>query len=768
MAEKKSSSLKIIALVALSLFAVVSLAAIYYASTLVSDEEVRKIVLQQIEKTFPAASVELGELNVSAGFNFHFNMESLKISLEDTQLGSDLVSLSGVVVKVPVWAILTGGGEIDININEPKLDYREKEESSNWSRAMAGNTSSKNTSAKMKEDSVGELGASSTLLTLPVFLTKSSLNLRIKDIALGYATEDTSGSVILSKFLIKNINLETPTAFEIDSDLSLSMKDDKASFSTLIIGEFNIFELLSNKRLPLKAMVRTNKIKLPGMTSDLGELRTDIQISLEENGSLQGALKNVLEGITADLDFSLNKGELKIFNIKIAAQVGQLLKISNHKGSEISAGKSQLLATGSLKIDQEGKIVPLLNFKLDPAIVYQYDSVPAQITAEGTYQKNNIEVNVQTDVFSGVVTTKISGKHNLNEIFDLAQLQPFRTVITANNLKIPGKFIKDQLYSNSKNINDNKTVESDQTEVDEATVATPFVLPPGRITMNMNNVLFDDKELTAVGNFVLSGNSITTDALTFNYARGEGKLTHVTKIENEAMKHQFDFSLKNFDLSGIDPFLPAFVGGTKGIFNSSIKGSATTGLRPSQTRYDTVISVDATNGEVVALDISDQLNSIIQKIPLLKDKVGDEKSFDFDGKFQKLSVRSKATDKKIDFSRLSFVGMGNKVEMSGEGVLYPPPHNGQSQVILNVTERSGKISKIMLDSIGDNTLPIRLSGPGLSLAPDYEYTLNRLAKTAMKKKGSKKIEEVKVKAKEKLNEKLKEKGAEKLKRLLGR
>ena len=46
-----------------------------------------------------------------------------------------------------------------------------------------------------------------------------------------------------------------------------------------------------------------------------------------------------------------------------------------------------------------------------------------------------------------------------------------------------------------------------------------------------------------------------------------------------------------------------------------------------------------------------------------------------------------------------------------------------------------------MKNTGSKVLPMKLSGPGFDLKPDYSYTINRLAKGAIKTKGEEKVKE---------------------------
>ena len=61
---------------------------------------------------------------------------------------------------------------------------------------------------------------------------------------------------------------------------------------------------------------------------------------------------------------------------------------------------------------------------------------------------------------------------------------------------------------------------------------------------------------------------------------------------------------------------------------------------------------------------------------------------------------------------------------------------------INFTDFTGKISDVLQQNVGTKVLPLRVSGPGFDMKPDYSYTISKLAKGAFKAKGEEKIKEV--------------------------
>ena len=163
-----------------------------------------------------------------------------------------MISVDQLVVKVPFWAILTGGGQVEIKLDAPQMNYQEFAEGNNWTYAMGGKKTPEELKADEKkaeekaQDNKDDNG-SSAASALGIF-GKSKINVKLSDVSVKYGLRDNSkGELKVSRFLIKGLNFESSTAFEVASTANFIMKDQsKVSFDTLAIGQFNISDLIKN------------------------------------------------------------------------------------------------------------------------------------------------------------------------------------------------------------------------------------------------------------------------------------------------------------------------------------------------------------------------------------------------------------------------------------------------------------------------------------------------------------------------------------------
>ena len=71
--------------------------------------------------------------------------------------------------------------------------------------------------------------------------------------------------------------------------------------------------------------------------------------------------------------------------------------------------------------------------------------------------------------------------------------------------------------------------------------------------------------------------------------------------------------------------------------------------------------------------------------------------------------------------------------------LYPLSKSKKGIVEMNIVDKGEKLIKNLKKNIGSDTLPMRLTGYGLDLKPDYGYTIRKASKGAIKTQGKKQV-----------------------------
>ena len=666
-----------------------------------------------------------------------------------------MMSVDQMVLKVPIWSILSGSGVIDVKLDAPVINYHEFPEGNNWTYAM-GDTASKEKKAEEKKakDKKEESAATSSL----GMFGKSKINVKFSDVAVKYFLRDSSkGEIKVSRFLIKGLNFESSTAFEVASSAHFVMKDQSSvSFDTLAIGEFNVADLVKNGSVSSVVIVKVNNIAKSGLEWKFPEITTNIDFLLKKEGELSGNITTTFESQNKiSAKFKMTKEiEISDFNMEIILKdIAAMMGLDK----SIDLTKSKLSAKGSIIYGEDKKINANMNFAISPGIAYSKEGLVASTVVSGDFKSSDISVKVKTDVLGGQVTTSINGQFNPNEKFDISKLKPFDIRVVAAGMKIPEKLIRAKLWDKKSEavIAEEKEKEKEQEKEKEKEEAAhkkiaengepekaPMGIPPSVVNLDWSNINIGGEDFSGHGKIITSMNSIAIDNTSFKFSKGSGKLSQTMIIGKSSNNSKFNFEMANLNLSSFKAFLPPVVENFTGTFTGKVNGSATMFKNEKPPVYDVSVLADAKNGEIKKLNISDYINPLLANIPVVKDKVKD-KQLKIDGNFETLNMKGRFTNALYSISSFNFMGINKKVQITGSGDIYPLPGSGKTSTMdINFTDFTGKISDVLQQNVGTKVLPLRVSGPGFDMKPDYSYTISKLAKGAFKAKGEEKIKEV--------------------------
>lgn len=760
----KSNKLKILGIVGL-VFVILFGGIFYYASTKLRPEEIKKMAILQTQKVFPKAEISLGSVNIGWGLNFKVNIEKLSLKTTKDNQKVDMMSVDQMVVNVPFWAILTGSGVIEIKLDAPAMNYHEFAEGNNWAYAMGDQKKleeKKSDDKKTNEKSEDNGSTTSSSQALGIF-GSSKINLKLSDVAVKYSLRDNSkGEIKISRFLIKGLNFETTTAFEVASTASFVMKDNsKVSFDTMVIGEFNIADLMKNGSVSSLVIVKINNIAKTGLEWKFPEIITNVDVLLKKDGELSGKMTTTFESQNKiSANFKMTK-QIEISNINAEIILKDVAAIMGLDKS-IDLSKAKLLAKGSLLYGEDKKINANINFAISPGISYSKEGIIASTTMAGDFKGSDLSVKVKTDVLDGQVNTSVSGQFNPNEKFDMAKLKPFDIRIVASGMKIPEKIIRAKLWDRKadevgatsvKTTNaENKKMEKGS--ADEATTAiattttavspeaSTMGLPPSSVSLDWNNINIGGEDFSGHAKIVTSLAAIAVDNMTFKFSKGTGKLSQIMTLNKNSSESKFNFEVANLNLSSFKAFLPPFVENFSGNFTGKVNGSAVMFKNNKPPTYDVTVIADAKKGEIKKLNLSDYINPMLANIPVVKDKMKD-KQIKIDGNFETFTMKGRFTNEQYNLSSFEFIGLDKKVQVTGSGEIYPQPTSAKlSAMDVNFVDNTGKISDVLQQNVGTKVLPMRLTGKGFDLKPDYAFTVSKLAKGALKTKGEEKLKEV--------------------------
>lgn len=734
----KSNKLKILGIV-LAVAVLLFGGLFYYASTKLQPEEIKKIAIEQAKKTFPKADVTLQTVDIGWGLNFNINLQKFSIKTSKDDHVIDMMSVDELVVKVPIWAIITGSGIVEIKMDAPVMNYHEFAEGNNWTYAMG---EKKSDEEKKKEESKNEGGANSAL----GIFGKSKINVKLSEVAVRYTLRDNSnGEVKVSRFLIKGLSFESSTAFELASQAKFLMKDHSTvSFDTIVIGEFNIADLIKNGSVSSTVIVKVSNISKTGLEWKFPEITTNLDLLLKKGGELSGKITTSFESQNKiSANFKMTKSvEITDINADVI-----LKDVSAIMGTEktIDMSKAKLKASGSLIYTEDKKINANLNFFVAPGIVYSKEGMTASTIVNGEFKGKDLFVKIKSEAMEGQVNTTIAGVIDPGEKFDMTKLKPFDIRILASGMKLPEKFIRAKLWDKKTEdvqaAEDKKKTEAVKNPPSSIASAPPVVLPPSNIIIDWNNISIGGEDFSGHGKIVTSAAAIAIDNMTFKFSKGTGKLSQTMNLNKLTNDSKFNFEVSNLNLNSFKAFFPPFIENFSGTFTGKVNGTASMFKTNRPPVFDVNVVADAKNGEIKKLNISDYINPLLANIPVVKDKVKD-KQVKIDGNFETLTMKGRFTSSQYTISTFDFVGINKKVQISGSGEIYPHGGSKQSTMEVNFVDNTGKISDVLQQNVGTKVLPIRVAGNGFDLKPDYGYTVSKLAKGAIKTRGQEEMKKI--------------------------
>ncbi len=732
----KSNKVKVLG-IALSVFVILVGGLFYYASTKLRPEEIKKIAIEQTQKIFPRAEVTLQNVSIGWGLNFNVNLEKFAFKTTKDNQKVDMMSVDQLVVKVPLWAILTGSGIVEIKLDAPEMNYHEFPEGNNWTYAMGDKKSPEE--KKKEEEKNGETVSNSAL----GFFGKSKINVKLSDVSVKYALRDNSkGDIKVSRFLIKGLNFESSTAFEVASSAKFTMKDQSiVAFDTIAIGEFNIADLVKNGSVSSLVIVKVNNISKTGLEWKFPEITTKIDLLLKKDGELSGNLATSFE---SQNKISANFKMAKQIDITDIAADIVLKDVAAIMGLDktIDLSKAKLTARGNVAYGEDKKINANMNFGITPGIVYSKDGVVSNTIVTGDFKGHDLSVKVKTEILEGQVNTSVAGTFDPNEKFDIAKLKPFDIRIVASGMKVPEKLIRSKLWDKKTEDTEAAQAEGKKGAAKVQASAPPLGLPPSSVNVEWGNINIGGEDFSGRGKIITSLTSIAIDNMTFKFSKGTGKLSQTMILGKNSSESKFNFEMANLNMSSFKAFLPPFIENFSGTFSGKVNGSATIYKNAKPAGYDVNVLADAKNGEIKKLNLSDYINPLLANIPVVKDKVKD-KQVKIDGNFETLTMKGHFTNDHYSISAFDFIGINKKVQVSGSGEIYPIPGSSKlSSMDVSFVDNTGKISDILQANVGTKILPIRVTGPGFDMKPDYGYTVSKLAKGALKTKGQEEIKKV--------------------------
>jgi len=679
---------------------ILSIAGFYFfITTQIQPEKIKKLVISSLEDNLKGSKVSLGALSYSLGRKINFEINSLKV---ESQNKTDLY-LETLNVKVPIYSILTSGGVVDIIFDSPQFFLStNKRAETNWSLLM--NTKSKKKSQNVKID-------------LPKFLEKSKINIKVKNFV--FNDVDKSENYNLDKIIFKNVNFKKTTAFEISSNFNKVMSDFSIKTNFVLIGEVHIKELIEQRNSKSNIMINLNSIelnerklpktKLSGVVSFKGQNAIYLDIRNDIDSVLRGEIKaNITPRNISVESFSQ---ELFIKNALVfLPEVEKTIK------KELNFNDSTLITSGVLSFDLDKSILKsFINIKTSKNILLKNSPEPLEFGVQLNTLDQELKSTIDLKGFEGTGQVLIKSKLS-NKLDKLSQLDTVKIDVNLNDLNF--KLAPYQLMKEDK---EKKTVDN----VDEEQDLDLSFLPTMVFNIKSNLLQLNGSPFTLDIKSKLEKNifSLTNMQFIFNESGMiAGKGTYMFKDN----KLNLTADITKLSLDDVRSFLPTELQKVYGTLESksSLKASLNKHIR-----YNIASTLEIRDGKVEDLDLNEYLRPILEsyKIPIDKNN----KNLNLSSGFKSFDSKLEINNKKIEIKSSMLLGNNNEYSLATKGKIYFE-QDSQSKLFcdLYVKDYSKELSRVSTNK----SFPILLEGPGVSVVPNVNYSLNKLSKRVFKTK----------------------------------
>ncbi|MBK23659.1 MAG: hypothetical protein CME70_06600 [Halobacteriovorax sp.] len=701
----------------------------FYVQKKLNPEALKTEIYNYVSNNYPNLELEISQIEIGLGLTSDIGLKEVKLKNKGEAIPSELLTLNHCEIKVPLLNILTGGGTLKIFFKSPTLNYISKNKSTNW---LEGLKKKINTGVAENKGG-GEVEQKS----FPSLLANSQINAQFLNLKIKHQENEKNNTYEFDKFQLNDVGIKRPTAFNLVSKININNKESIVEFNLKSVGELNLKAFLEDKVIQLKAQSRIGNLHLNKRKILNEELISDSKLSIRKNntGVIETELKisEVLEGKFKVL---ILKDKLEVKTEDFKAKLEWLMKVAELKIEGLGYSESWLKVKGSLNSGKDNKLTP--NFSVNLVKPMSYDYKGNFIGVERvklSLVETDFKLETSMNAFKGRIDLRAGNTIDINEPLDLKKLDIFEASLILNGLEIDKSLVpNEEKKSNTK-----------------ADSAKPYILPI-KLSVELKNILLFDEAISGSGEVLAVKKMLALKQFKLNHKKGILLVDTTTRNLESTPEHSFNIEAKDFDATLMNGFLEKNTPRFTGKVNASIVGKVKT--VKEKPFYDAFIKGNVVNGELKGYDLSSMVNGYIERInsfPYFSKKP--LKPVKISQNFEVFSFDIHAKSDKTSIKKSKFIGVDKKIEIRSQGNLRP---KGNSDLYLNIFDKKKKVLKF-LKEVDMKQFPVKLSGPGYELKPDYNYTFKFVKKKAtkrLKKKAKAEAKKVIKKEIKKLEEKV--------------
>lgn len=669
-----------------------------YFDSYLEDEKIKRIISNKIEEVFPGGKVSFSLDRVSLRSSIYTKISNLELKLKREPQGPSLLEISSLTAKIPLWSILLGGGNVEISIKEPKINFLKKNKVSNWSLASDKNSIKSDVLVNKNKDEEKKN------ISLPAFIINSTLALRIQNLEINHSDHSgpnpvANNKVLIEKLVLKNLGITSNAAFEVETSISKDFFQKKLSFRLVAVGSVGVEEFLRKSELKLKSNIRFMDVFVEG-GSGYPTIVSNLDANLNREGTLQGKVQFISEQSSLKFNFVKKAESLNLDNINGEFDYASIINFLDLKKEKRLRSLQKASVTGSFLIDSNGDLTPKLQAKL---ISLSSNFGGSNLIGDFDISVSEKDFNLSGSgkVFDGEFNLTSKGKLKVNEDLPLdKKLSAVLSDVKLKNIVIPqGKF--DSLRMAFKRDEDN------------------ILYPEAQLSFDLDNANIMQEMINGGGILKFKGNRVSLRSTTL--LTKEGKLTVDAEliIFKRDLNIKFNILCKNFPPSPLNMTLSKRGISFLGPLTGKLKGEVETGRNQKKSLKFEL------NGDKVTLANGRFLDPVFKTIELVKNRQIEEVNKGLDkitftnfmlvGGFDKDVLNFKESRLSISEKDSEFIFKGTFTnDLKKKTRIYIKP--------ITIDGSKAKARKLF----GGVGFPIKISGQGLLVDSDIKYTFKKL------------------------------------------
>lgn len=210
-------SIKVLLWLWLVLFLVIG-GVVYSTYSKLHPEAFITLLTKQVQRTYPGALVEVGEVDYNLSINFNLNLKNVVLKRSNQIMGT----LGEIELKIPWWLLIVNRGNAQINVSDLEI--------------FLENTSLPQNLQTTESKATKEELAPSIAIELPEYLNDLQYTIRAQNIAV---KEISGGRTLLklSKLLVREFQYGKNSAFELKLPISIGHKGMNYTSELWLFGD---------------------------------------------------------------------------------------------------------------------------------------------------------------------------------------------------------------------------------------------------------------------------------------------------------------------------------------------------------------------------------------------------------------------------------------------------------------------------------------------------------------------------------------------------